>query len=186
MTTATFPTMLDLEAALPYIRQSPTDTGCVSLIVRRPVVDEREVLEAAELTMEAGLVGDAWATRARARAGGGEPSPDTQLTLMNSRVISLLARTPERWPLAGDQFFVDLDLSITNLPAGTRLATGSAVLEITAELHAGCAKFSARFGRDALRFVNGPVGRELRLRGVYARVVQAGTLRTGDTIARQR
>lgn len=185
MTTTIFSTTRDLEAALPSIRQSRQDTGRVLLIVRRPVVDEREILEAAELTREAGLVGDAWAVRASAKVMGGPPNPDTQLTLMNSRVISLLARTPERWALAGDQLFVDLDLSAANLPTGTRLALGSAILEITAQPHAGCAKFSARFGPDALRFVNGPLGRELRLRGVYARVVQAGGLRTGDAVRKE-
>jgi hypothetical protein len=167
----------ELAAGLDEIRQSPADHGTVELIVRRPAENEREVLEEGVLDLDDGLVGDTW-------NGRGTPNPDAQLTLMNARTAELIAGGRDRWPLAGDQLYVDLDLSVENLPAGARLAVGDAVVEVTAVPHTGCAKFSARFGTDALRFVNKPPGRELRLRGVNARVVAAGAVRVGDTITK--
>lgn len=172
----------ELEAGLEQIRQSPKDSGVVELIVRRPRMDEREVLDEAQLTSEAGLVGDMWNVRFSKRTPDGSPNTDQQLTLMNSRVIALLTQDKERWPLAGDQLFVDLDLSADNLPAGTRLQVGSAIVEVTAQPHTGCDKFSARFGRDALVFVNGPAHRDLRMRGINARIVQPGTVKAGDVV----
>ena len=167
----------ELLAGLDQIRAAPSDRGTVELIVRRPAVDEREVVEECELDLVVGLIGDRWHL-------GASPINDAQLTLMNARAAELIARTRERWPLAGDQLYVDLDLSVDNLPAGTRLAVGKAVVEVTAVPHTGCAKFSARFGTDALKFVNKSPGRELRLRGANARVVMPGPVRAGDTIAK--
>jgi hypothetical protein len=149
-------------------------------IVRRPRTGEREVLEEGELDRVAGLVGDNWKTRGYARSANGSAHPDMQINIMNSRVIALVAQDQDRWQLAGDQLFIDLDLSAENLPPGTRLALGSAVIEVTAEPHTGCAKFVARFGRDAREFVNSPVGRQLHLRGINAKVVQSGVIQVGD------
>jgi hypothetical protein len=171
-----------LEAGLGDVRESPSDGGTVELIVRRPAVDEREVLAAGMLEVAAGLAGDTWPARGSKRTADGSPHPDMQVTVMNSRAALLVARHPDRRKLAGDQFYVDLDLSPANLPPGTRLALGSAVIEVTDQPHLGCAKFAARFGADALRFVNSRVGRELRLRGLNARVVAAGMVRPGDAI----
>ncbi len=164
----------ELAAGLDEIRRSPTDRGTVELIVRRPAEDEREELDEGALDLEEGLVGDMWRRRGSSRMPDGSANPEAQVTLMNARAIELIAGGRERWPLAGDQLYVDFHLGVDNLPAGARLAVGSAVLEITAEPHTGCAKFSARFGSEALRFVNGAAGRPLRLRGVNARVVAAG------------
>jgi MOSC domain-containing protein YiiM len=166
-----------LEAGLGTILQSPKDHGTLEYIVRRPGVDEREIVSAAALDPQAGLTGDTWSSR-----GNSPQDPNHQLTLMNARVIALVAGSKDRWALAGDQLFVDLDLSAANLPAGSRLAVGTAIIEISALPHTGCDKFKSRFGRDALLFVNGPEHRDLRLRGVNARILQAGTVRTGDTI----
>jgi hypothetical protein len=172
-----------LEAGLDHIRKSPKDSGTIELIVSRPAVDEREVLAEAMLDLADGLVGDRWRTPDGRHEADGSPFRGTQLTLMNARVAALVASDPDRWPLAGDQLFVDLDLSKRNLPPGTRLAAGSALIEITAEPHTGCGKFAARFGVDAQRFINSQTGRELNLRGVNAMVVSPGVVRRGDTIA---
>jgi len=169
-------TMAELEARLDEIRQSPRDEGVLKMIVRRPRTSEREVLEEGELDPAEGLVGDSWKHR------GGSPDADRQLNIMNSRVIALVAQDKGRWCLAGDQLFVDLDLSAENLPAGTRLTLGSAVIEVTAPPHTGCKKFVERFGLDAVNFVNSPLGKQLHLRGINARVVRAGVIRVGDPV----
>ena len=177
-------TMAELEAGLEEIRQSPRDAGELKMIVRRPDLGVREELDTGDLDVVDGLVGDTWRKRSSRRTADGTPHPDMQLNLMNTRVVALVAQDPSRWALAGDQLFVDLDLSEANMPAGTRLALGSAVIEVTAEPHTGCAKFVSRFGADAMRFVNSPLGRELHLRGINAKVIAGGRIRVGD-IARK-
>jgi MOSC domain-containing protein YiiM len=173
----------ELEAGLDRILDAPASQGIVELIVRRPAVGEREVLEEGELDLTEGLVGDTWIVRGSKRTKDGSSHPDMQLNVMSARAVDLVAAGDrERWALAGDQLYVDLDLSEANLPPGTRLALGSAVIEVTAEPHTGCAKFHARFGGDAHRFVNTKQHRHLRLRGLNAKVVEPGTVRSGDTI----
>jgi hypothetical protein len=172
----------ELEAGVGEVRDSPSDGGTVELIVRRPAVDGREILAEGTLDIDSGLVGDTWPVRPSSRTPDRSAHPDMQLTVMNSRAALLVARHPDRRMLAGDQLYVDLDLSPANLPPGTRLAVGSAVIEVTDQPHLGCAKFAARFGNDAWRFVNSRAGRALRLRGLNARVVVAGTVRPGDVI----
>jgi hypothetical protein len=175
-----------LEAGLPEVLSSPRDAGRVELIVRRPAYGERDVVTEAQLDPVVGLVGDTWPVRPSRQRPDGSPHPDKQVTLMNARVAALVAGPPpppgqiDRRGLAGDQLYVDLDLSVANLPPGTRLRLGSAVIEVTDQLHLGCAKFSARFGSDAFRFVNSATGRALRLRGVNTRVVEGGVVRLGD------
>jgi hypothetical protein len=171
-------TRAELDAALDSLRASPRDAGTVALIVARPGVDERQPVEAVELAPNRPLPGDRWAAKPSV---GAEP-PKRQLTVMNVRVTGLVAGPRERWPLTGDNLLVDFDLSEDRLPAGTRLRVGTAVLEISPERHAGCSKFAARFGKEALAFVNSPEGRRLRLRGLLAHVVEAGTVRVGDPI----
>jgi hypothetical protein len=175
-------TMAELEAGLDTIRQSPKEEGVIALIVRRPKVDAREVLEEGELDLVEGLVGDTWKVRGSSRTPDGAAHPDMQLNIMNARVIALLACEKDRWPLAGDQLFIDMDVSSENLPPGTRLALGSAVVEVTNQPHTGCKKFEARFGLDALKFVNSPLGRQLQLRGLNAKVTQPGVIRVGDSV----
>ena len=172
--------MEELEAGLDDIRRSPKDEGALELIVRRPSVGERESLAEGELDVVQGLVGDTWSTRGSRRSKDGLAHPEMQINVMNSRVIALVAQERERWHLAGDQLFVDLDLSGENLPPGTRLAVGSAVIEVTPEPHTGCEKFVSRFGVDAMKFVNSPLGRQLNLRGINAKVVQPGVIRVRD------
>jgi hypothetical protein len=152
------------------------------MVVRRPTTGEREVLDEGTLHPTEGLVGDGWSTRGSSRTADGSAHPGMQLNVINVRLSALVAGDPGRQALSGDQLHVDLDLSEANLPPGTRLALGSAVIEVTPEPHRGCAKFVERFGRDAMRFVNSPLGRELRLRGLNARVIEAGTVRPGDEI----
>jgi hypothetical protein len=170
--------IVDLQAGLGHIGASPRDAGSLELIVRRPRVDEREVLTSAHITIGHGMDGDRWGSRERR-------TNHTEITLMNARCVDLLAGGDvDRWPLAGDQLYVDFDLGQEGLPAGSRIAIGSAVLVVSEQPHTGCAKFSARFGSDALRWINSPVGRELRMRGMNTRVVEGGTIRTGDSVRR--
>ena len=173
-----------LEAGVDEIRRSPKDGGTLELIVRRPAVEEREVVEEGVIDAELGLVGDCWKARGSSSTADGSANPEAQLTLTNVRSMSLIAVAPDRRPLAGDQLFVDLDLSYENIPPGTRLQIGEATVEISELPHRGCGKFSARFGVEALKFVNSAVGRELNLRGVNARVVTGGTVRRGDAVTK--
>jgi hypothetical protein len=176
-------TALELEAGLDHIRQAPRDLGTLELIVRRPAENEREVLDHGVLDLTVGLVGDTWRSRGSRHTADGRASPDCQINMMNVRATALVAQSKDRWPLAGDQLYVDFDLSESNAPPGTQLAIGEeAVLEITPPPHTGCKKFTSRFGLDAMKFVNSPVGRELHLRGVNAKVVRGGTIRTGDAV----
>lgn len=170
----------ELEAGLKHICNAPKDNGVVELIARRPQVDEREILNEAQLDLVAGLVGDNWQTRGSGRTDDGSAHPDMQLNVMNARVIALIAQTKENWSLAGDQLYLDLDISAENLPVGSRLMVGSAVIEVTPPPHTGCRKFVSRFGVAAMQFVNSELGRELRLRGLNAKVVKSGTVRVGD------
>ncbi|MAZ65990.1 MAG: MOSC domain-containing protein [Kangiellaceae bacterium] len=177
-------TMEELNQGIDNIKQSPKESGTVELIVCRPGIGEREELATGELDLVNGLVGDNWLARGFKKNPDGAAHPDMQLNLMNARAIALIASSKERWKLAGDQFFVDLDLSPDNLPPGTRLSIGDAEIEITAEPHLGCKKFSQRFGRDAALFVNSTQGKALNLRGVNAKVTKPGIVAQGAQISK--
>jgi len=175
---------VELEAGIDAIKSSPADNGIVRKIVCRPDVDERCELQEAQLDIAEGLVGDNWRRKGYKKTADGLAHPDMQLNIMNARAIALIARTEERWQLAGDQFYVDLDLSPQNLPPGTRLQIGEAIVEVTAEPHLGCSKFMERFGRDAVLLVNADAGKALNLRGINAKVVQPGKVVTGSRISK--
>jgi MOSC domain-containing protein YiiM len=175
-------TTVELMQGLEHIRLSPQDAGTLEMIVSRPAHGERRVLDECALAPETGVAGDHWAKGCWKSLPDGSPDPDVQVTLMNVRTIALIAQTRERWPLAGDNLFVDLDLSGQNLPVGQRIAVGSVILQITAVPHTGCKDFAARYGVDALQFVNSPQGKQMSLRGINARILQAGVLRAGDRV----
>jgi hypothetical protein len=177
-------TIAELEAGLDGVRAAPKDGGVLAMIVRRPKIGVRDVLDEADLNLVEGLAGDTWRERRSTRTADGSPHPDMQLNIIGARAVDLVAQDKSRWPLAGDQLVIDLDLSGVNLPPGTRLAIGSAIIEVTAQPHTGCAKFIERFGSDAHKLVNSPVGRELNLRGINAKVVQAGRIRVGDAVVK--
>lgn len=179
----TLPTIEQLDAGLEHLRSSPADHGTVVLALRRPGLGEREVLERADLRVGVGVVGDNYVERGSSSTPDGSAHPEAQLNIMSSRAVDLVAAGDRaRWSLAGDQFFVDLDLSVDNLPAGTRLRIGTAVIEVSAKPHTGCAKFRERFGVDAARWIN--QGRDERRRGLCAMVVEDGVVRPGDSIAK--
>ncbi|MEZ4631723.1 MAG: hypothetical protein R2880_13610 [Deinococcales bacterium] len=172
--------LAELEAGLAKVHASPKDGGALELIVRRSAENMREAIDEANLDLELGLVGDSWKNRPSTRSADGLAHPDMQLNIMNARFIDLISQDRARWPLAGDQLFLDMDLSAANLPAGSQLALGSAIIEVTDQPHTGCQKFVARFGLDAMKFVNSKLGRELNLRGINAKVIQAGQIHLGD------
>jgi hypothetical protein len=172
----------DFTSSLDAIDAAPKDTGRLEGIVVRPSVERRRTVDEAEIDLGLGVLGDCWRTRGSTSSADGSARPDCQVTLISTRVLAAIEPDRSRWPLSGDQLHVDLDLSQANLPPGTRLAIGGAELEVTAEPHLPCAKFSARFGSDALRWINSPVGRDHRMRGVNTRVVRGGTVRVGDEV----
>ncbi len=172
----------EIAAGVAHILDSPSDHASLEMIVCRPKLGEREVLEEGVLDVGIGLVGDNWRTRGSSKTPDGTAHPQMQLTLMNSRVISLLAGSKSRWPLAGDQLFLDLDLSSENLPAGTRLQLGAALIEVTEVPHTGCKKFVDRFGIESMRLVGSELGRTHNLRGINAMVIEPGVVRLGDVV----
>jgi hypothetical protein len=167
-------TYAELEAALPELERAPRERGVVELIVRRPSPRRRELLQSGSLDVDEGLVGDRWAQGRRRRVN--------QLTLINARLVALLAQGRERWALAGDQLYVDFDLSAEHVPPGTRIAVGGAEIEVSPEPHTGCRLFAERFGRDAQRFVGSERGHALSLRGINAWVVKSGVVSVGDEV----
>ena len=172
----------ELENGIAEIQGSPSHRGTVDLIVRRPIKGEREVIDTAEIDLKQGLVGDIWLKNSLNKYPNRPINFDSQLTLMNSRTVALIAKTKDRWPLAGDQFYVDFDLSEANLPPGTMLNIGTAQIQVTAEPHLGCKKFLERYGKDALILVNSKQGRLLNLRGINAKVIMPGVVKVGDQI----
>ena len=174
--------MTELNDGLAEILRSPKDRGVLRAIVIRPEIDARVSMPHCELSPDGGVHGDRWAKGCWMSLPDGRPHPDVQVTIMNARTVALIAQDETRWPLTGDNLFVDLDLSADNLPPGTRLSAGSALLEITAVPYKGCRKFVERFGVDATRFVNSREGLRLHLRGIYARIVEPGTVTLGDTV----
>jgi len=173
-----------LEAGLAHVRESPAEAGVLRLITLRPAVGERVQPDAAALALAEGLVGDNWLARGSRSTPSGEADPERQVTVMNHRLAVLVAGSPDRVALAGDQLYVDLDLSVDNLPTGALLQVGTAVLGVSEAPHLGCATFVERFGGEAMRFVNGRVGRQLRLRGLNAAVVVPGVVRVGDVVTK--
>jgi hypothetical protein len=170
----------ELEQGLDEILQSPQDTGVLELIVRRTDVDQRESISSGRLDTQLGLVGDNWQSRGSGHMPDGAADPEMQLNIMNARVVALVADDPERRKLAGDQLYLDMDLSRENLPPGTRLELGAAIIEVTEPPHTGCKKFAERFGKDAVVFVNAGMGKQLNFRGINAKVVRSGEIRVGD------
>jgi MOSC domain-containing protein YiiM len=172
----------ELNAGLPHILAAPKEDGVLRAIVVRPEKGERRDVETSEISLAGGVHGDHWAKGCWKETDDGKPHPDVQICMMNARCIELIAQERDNWPPAGDNFFIDMDLTPSNMPPGTRLGIGSAIIEITDTPHNGCASFIERYGRDACVFVNTGPGREHRLRGIYARVVQDGTVSVGDTV----
>ena len=177
-----FKNIEEMESRIDDIRQSPSTEGTVAMIVIRPETNERAVTVSCDLDQELGLVGDNWQARGDKHTPDGSSDPDRQLTIMNVRAVSAITDSEDNWPLAGDQFYVDFDLSDDNLSPGSQLSLGEAIVEVTSLPHLGCGKFGERFGKDANKFVNSDLGKSLHLRGINARVVESGSVANGDTI----
>ncbi len=173
----------DFAPFLATVAAAPAE-GTVARIVLRPDGELRREVTEAVIDVDEGVVGDNWKARGSSRTPDGSANRGAQVTLMSTRVLAVIEPDESRWPLAGDQLLADVDLSVAGLPAGARLAIGEAVLVVSEDPHTGCAKFSARFGSDALRWINGPDGRPLRMRGVNLTVERGGAVRVGDPIRR--
>lgn len=173
-----------LEKGWSDILSSPKDQGTLEMIVIRPVPEERKILEEGTLDLTDGLVGDCWKIKTSSSRSDGGPNPDKQVTVMNTRAIQLIAGDRNRWPLAGDQLYVDLDLSEKNLQPGDQVRIGEAILEVSEAPHTGCKKFVQRYGLEAMKFVNSPEGRKYNLRGINARVIRGGAIKTGDLVVK--
>ena len=173
-----------LEAGIEHILAAPKDAGILKMIVSRPQTDQRNCQSTGQLTTELGLIGDNWKARGFSRAPDGSAHLDMQLNIMNSRAIDLIAQSQHDWPLAGDQLYVDMDLSKDNLPPGTRLSVGAAQIEVTAEPHLGCKKFADRFGKAATLFVNSDIGKTNGFRGICAKVIKDGEIGVGDRLTK--
>ena len=171
-----------LEQGFEHIKNAPSDHGKLELIVARPEEDQRLEMEEGRLDEEKGLLGDNWYSRGSSRTKDGSAHPEMQINMMNSRVIDLITENKQQWKLAGDQLYVDFNLHKDNVPPGTQLSIGEAILEVTPEPHTGCKKFSQRFGVEALKFISTKEGRQWQMRGINARVVKSGSIKTGDTI----
>jgi MOSC domain-containing protein YiiM len=176
------PQFVALDRALELIRAAPKDRGTIELIARRPAEGTREIIDRARFNLELGVVGDGWHRRPSKKTGA--PNLEQQVTIMSSRAIAAIVPDRNDWPNAGDQLYVDFDLSAENVPPGTRLQVGTAILEVSSHPHRGCAKFTKRFGSDATAWVNTEVGRALNLRGVNTQVITAGEARRGDAISK--
>ena len=164
----------DLDARLRALPGAPKDAGRLALIVCRSSEGVRETPERVHLSAEEGVPGDGWGRRTPRR-------PEAQLAVMRRDVAELIANGQ---PLTtfGDNLFVELDISAANLPVGSRLRMGGAIVEVTPLPHDGCGKFKGRFGSDALRFVNAKPTRDQNLRGIYWRVVESGEVAVGAPI----
>ena len=175
-------TAAEIETGLEHVLAAPKDNGKLEMIVRRPAVNSREVVETGVLDTENGLIGDNWLSRGSSRTNDGKGHPEMQLNLMNYRYALLIADSRQRVPLAGDQLFVDLNLSEENVPPGTRMSIGEAIIEVTAIPHLGCKKFVERFGVDAMKIANSDFGRKHHLRGINAKVLQSGSIKSADGV----
>ncbi len=170
--------MEDLLKRLAALPRAPRDRGEIAALFARPGSNERTPIEKANLTAAGGMPGDRWS---RPREGKPDPRPDKMLATMQAGVARMIANG-QPLGLFGDNLYLDLDLSAANLPAGTRLRAGGAVLEVTPEPHNGCLKFKARVGADALRLVSRKEDRHRNLRGIYLKVIEDGLVAAGDPV----
>jgi hypothetical protein len=176
--------LAELQQGLPVILAAPKDEGVLRAIVVRPAHGERLTPGASEVSLARGVHGDHWEKGCWRTTEDGRPDPDVQICIMSARCIELIAGPIENWPPAGDNLFIDMDLTPANMPPGQRFSIGTALFEITAVPHNGCDQFIARFGRDAVLFVNTGEGKRLRLRGIYARVIRDGRIAAGDRVTK--
>jgi MOSC domain-containing protein YiiM len=170
--------MQDTLQILSAVRSSPKDVGVLKLIVLRLPGEQRSTPSQAILSTTNGVEGDRWNLKSDA-------NPLSQVSVINVRLLEAIAGDAERMNLAGDNLIVDLALDESNLPAGTRLQVGQALIEVTNQPHTGCKKFHGRYGKEAHVLANSEEGRALRLRGLYAQVVRGGEVHVGDRVCKE-
>ena len=174
--------MAELMAALPDILAAPKDNAPVHGLCLRPARGERAFPKRISMTRAGGIPGERWATEPWLRRADGSPDPRIQVSILPLRVMDLVWRDREGTPHPGDPIVVDMDLSLANLPSGSLIAAGTAVLRVSDEFNAACAKWKLRYGADARAFIEAPGHAELRLRGVLCSVETDGEVAVGECL----
>lgn len=179
-----FATLDDLQAKLSWATSAPRDNAPISTLCVRPAEGDRQFVERIDFSVTEGVVGDRWIRKTWMRLPDGRPDPRIQVCLLGQRVLELVRIDPYRMPYPGDNIVADLDFSETNLPSGQLLRVGTATLEVSDIFNTACSKWRARYGDDALRWINLPDNLPHRLRGVLCRVVASGYATIKDRIVK--
>ncbi|MFT5632095.1 MAG: hypothetical protein ACI9HB_003282 [Gammaproteobacteria bacterium] len=176
--------LAECEDALSTILAAPKSGAIVEQLCLRPGFSERSFPELLELTVAGGIIGERWTKAPWLTLSDGTPDPRIQVSILSKRVMDLCWRDRENTHHPGDTMIVDMDLGVENLPNGTRLGIGSAVVEVSDKFNTACIKWQGRYGAESLRWLNLRKNRDYRLRGILCRIVQDGVVRLGDELAR--
>lgn len=169
-----------LDAALPFVLAAPRDDAPIALLCTRPALGQRAFPASIRLTKAEGIPGERWLTQSWLRLPDGRPDPRNQVSLLPSRVMDIAWQNRDTAPHPGDPIVADLDMTEANLPVGTLIGVGSAVLRVSDVPNLGCVKWKVRYGSDALAWVAADPA--LRLRGVLCSVEQDGEVTLNDRL----
>lgn len=177
-------TTAELAAALPYVCAAPKTATTIDSLCFRPARNQREFPAELQLSRAEGIRGERWLTEPWLRLPDGSPDPNIQVSILPLRVLNLVWTDRENTPHPGDTIIADLDTSLTNLPPGSLLQAGTAILRVSDEFNEGCVKWKVRYGQAAKDWITAPGHPQLRLRGVLCAVEQDGFIRAGDALTK--